>query len=133
MIHNCSISGLYFNGFGDNFSIDSNPDLTEILPKNWSKENLRKYRQIGQKSNKFILKIDQDSKIVNLILLRISDEIAKNFSVDLNLEFQDLDLKNEQEFFKNAFQKLLQDFFPEPKSEKKSEQIHIGEFIVDYF
>ena len=124
VIHWCLLKkGLSFSGIGDNFSNDDGK-LTEILPANWNQSDFTwKYREIKNKPNKFILKLFQDGEILNAILVRLSDEVSKDFSVDLKKDlFNDVELAGgkyhlvkEDDFLQKVFDALLKDFFPEPK------------------
>ena len=76
--------GLSFSGIGDSFSNDDGK-LTEILPANWNQTDFTwKYREVKNKSNKFILYLIQDGDILNCTLYR--DLNSKDFSVDLSVE-----------------------------------------------
>ena len=59
VIHWCLLKkGLSFSGIGDNFSNDDGK-LTEILPAKWNQSDFTwKYRELKNKPNKFILKLD---------------------------------------------------------------------------
>ena len=124
VIHWCLLKkGLSFSGSGDNFSNDDGK-LTEILPANWNQSDFTwKYRELKNKPNKFILKLFQDGNILNARIVRLSDEVSKNFSVDLTKDlFSDLELGGgkyhlvkEDDFLQKVFDALLKDIFPEPK------------------
>ena len=60
---------------------------------------------------------------MNAILVRLSDEVSKDFSVELKKDlFNDVELAGgkyhlvkEDDFLQKVFDALLKDFFPEPK------------------
>ena len=124
VIHWCLLKkGLYFAGVGDNFAEDDGT-LSEVLPTEWNRSDFTwKYRELNNKPNKFILKFFEDGEILNVILLRMSDEKSKDFAVDQKKDlFNDTEmaggkyhLVKEDEFLQRAFSALLNDFFPEER------------------
>ena len=128
ILHWCMLKkGLNFCGLGDNFGEDIG-NLSEILPKDWSSKLTWKYREQKNQPNKFILKLTKDGDILNVILLRMSDEICKDFSVDLSKDISEkLDLSKEDEFLSKANNALLKDFFPDPQPGKKDDNKNRGQ------
>jgi len=126
VIHWCLLKkGLRFAGVGDNFAEDSG-NLSEILPKEWNRTDFTwKYRELNNTPNKFILNFFEDGEILNVTLLRMSDEKSKDFAVDekkdvfndTELAGQKYHLVKEDEFLERAFHALLNDFFPKPREE----------------
>jgi len=138
VIHWCLLKkGLYFAGVGDNFAEDDGK-LSEVLPSEWNRTDFTwKYRELDNKPNKFILKILEDGEILTIILVRMSDEKSKDFTVDQKKDvFNDTELTGEKyhlvkedEFLQRAFSALLNDFFPPPREEplgpkRKNESDH---------
>ncbi len=121
VLHWCLLKkGLYFNGLGDNFS-DDYGDVTEVLPAKWSENMTWKYREVSNRPNKFLFRILVDSQVLNVTLLRMSDEVTKNFTVDLSKEIDDnLNLVQPDEFLSSAIDTLLSEFFPKPKKPEAS-------------
>merc|ERR1711997_894934 len=111
--------GLKFTGFGTDFT-DEDGKLSELLPEGWNSSDFTwKYREQKNTPNKFILNISQDDEILNVTLVRLSDEQSKDLSVDLKKEvFNDTQcgekfhLIGEDNFLQKAFSSLLKDFFP---------------------
>jgi hypothetical protein len=110
--------GLRCVGSGDNFSDDI--PASEVLPKDWS--TIRndggycfKYRHVEKTAEKFILKISRDSDVINIVLLRMSDEVTKLMTKDITKEVTDdtpHHMINEEAFIKHVFKELLDDFLP---------------------
>ena len=127
VIHWCLLKkGLNFCGLGDNFSEDDGK-LSEILPSGWNQNSLWKYRELTNKPNKFVLKIIQDGEILNVILVRNSDEVSKDLSVDLEKDVvnaESFPLVKEDEFLQKVFDALLKDFFPDPKPASVESELH---------
>jgi len=124
VIHWCLLKkGLLFAGFGDNFAKD-NEKLSEILSNEWNRSDFTwKYRESNNTPSKFILKFFEDGDILNVTLVRMSDEKSKDFAVDQKKDlFNDTELADEKyhlvkedEFLERAFLALLNDFFPPPR------------------
>ena len=129
ILHWCLLrKGLKFSGFGSDFT-DEDGNLSELLPSEWSSSDFPwKYREWNNTPNKFILNISQDDEILNVTLVRLSDEKSKNFWVDLKKEVfnatqlgEKFPLVGEDNFLKKAFSSLLKDFFPVPEPPKPVE------------
>jgi len=132
ILHWCLLrKGLLFSGLGTNFS-EEDGKLSEVLPADWSESDFTwKYRERNNTPNKFILNISQVDEILNVTLVRLSDEISKDLSVDLKKEvFNDTQsesgekfhLVGEDNFIQKAFSALLKDFFPDPEPPKPAER-----------
>ena len=129
VLHWCLLNkGLKFTGFGTDFT-NEDGKLSELLPEGWSSSDFTwKYREQKNTPNKFILNISQDDEILNVTLVRLSDEESKDLSVDLTKEvFNDTQcgekfhLIGEDNFLKKAFSSHLKDFYPDPEPPKPAE------------
>ena len=123
ILHWCLLrKGLKFGGFGTDFTDEDDINLSELLPSKWNSSDFTwKYREKNNKPNKFILNISQnDREILNVTLVRLSDEKSQNFSVDLKKEVyhdfycaEKFPLVREDHFLQQAYSALLKDFFPD--------------------